>query len=103
MDCVTRTIMLHLGRYMLVTTTYGCISAIPQTWRQKRKYTNGETFMTELLPTPIVEKFGRVFLKSLAATAWWPYMLYNDLLRLELHCKGENPRKYGFDPDEDMF
>ena len=90
-------------RYMLATATHGCISAIPQTWRAKRKYTNRETFKTELLPTPIVEKFGLVFLKSLAATAWWPYMLYNDLLRLELHCKGENPRKYGFDPDEDMF
>jgi hypothetical protein len=91
------------GRYMLATFAYGGISAVPQTWRAKRKYTNGDTYKTEILPVPIVEKFGIALSKMCVAPVWWPFMMYNDLTRLELHYKNVDPRKYGFDPDRDIF
>jgi hypothetical protein len=37
------------------------------------------------LPVPIVERFGFVVFKTIVAIiAWWPYMIYMDLTRLEM-------------------
>ena len=93
----------YWGRYLIATFTYGGISAIPQTWRAQRKYTDVSTYKTELLPVPTVEKFALGLVRTCAAPAWWPLMMYNDLMRLELYCKGLDSRKYGFDPDRDVF
>ena len=51
----------------------------------------------------MVEKFALGLVRTCAAPAWWPFMMYNDLMRLELYCKGLDSRKYGFDPDRDVF
>ena len=90
-------------RYLLATYSYGAISAIPQMWRKERKYINPKTFVGEVLPVPIVERFGTALFKTCIAPVWWPFILYKDLTRLELYCKGVDPRRYGINPDEDLF
>ena len=44
-----------------------------------------------------------MFFKTYTAPIFWPIMMYRDLTRLELYCKGVDSRKYGFDPNEDWF
>ena len=95
--------MLYLRRYMLATVSYGFASAIPQTWQMQGYYKdtlNGKFFV---LPAPVTEKCRRMVVRMCLSPFWWPVFLYNDLMRLELYCKGIDSRQYGFDPNWDEF
>ena len=92
------------AKYVAATCAYGAISALPQTlWRTQRKYVNSETYVANVLPVPFTEKCGFALFKICVAPVWWPLILYNDITRLELYCKGVDPRQYGLDPDSDLL
>ncbi len=95
--------MSYWGRYILATWTYGAVSAIPRLWQAEGKYTHTETRVTNVLPMPLVDRYGIVLLKICTAPACWPFFLHKDLARLEFFCKGIDPREYGIDPDEGLF
>jgi hypothetical protein len=101
MPCVKH--MPHLRKYLLATVTYGFASAIPRTWNMHGKYNHTLNGRLYVLPAPITEKCMRVVVKMCLAPVWWPMFLYNDLMRLELYCKGVDSRNYGFDPKWDEF
>jgi hypothetical protein len=95
--------MFYLGRYLLATWSYGAVSAVPHTWKLEREYRHTQTWKKELLPVPIAERVGIALFRMGVAPAWWPMLMYKDLTRLELYCKGIDPRKYGINPDETIF
>ena len=95
--------MSYWGRYILVTWTYGAVSTVPHLWRAERKYTHTENRVTQVLPMPLADRYGNMIFRMCTAPLYWPFFLHRDLTRLELYCKGIDPRKYGIDPDEDLF
>jgi hypothetical protein len=91
------------GKYFLVTSSYGLVSALPQTWKLERTYRHSETLQAKVLPVPIAERVGHVIFKMGLAFSMWPLFVYRDMIRLELYCKGVDPRKYGISPDDTIF
>ncbi len=95
--------MPYLGKYLIATVSYGLASALPRTWQMQGKYHNTLTDRLEVHPAPITEKCRSAVFGMCLAPFWWPMFLYNDLMRLELYCKGVDSRKYGFDPNWGVF
>ena len=79
--------------YMNVTCAYGLAHAIPRVWSYKTSLYN--TLYTEpkreLL---LVDKVGLVVANTVTAPFMWPFLLREDLIRLECFARGRAAQDY---------
>jgi hypothetical protein len=80
------------------TLAYGFTREVTVTYDYKdsKKYYNQKTGQTELKEMLLVDKIGRITgnLNTVAAMGAWPFMLGEDLVRLDCAVKGRDPSKY---------
>ena len=81
--------------YVLSVWTYGFTRAA--TWDRKdtQEYYNSITRRREVKDKLVVEKVGGAFAGGFIALFVWPFMLGEDLTRLECVVRGKNAREYG--------
>ena len=79
--------------YINVTCAYGLAHAIPRVWSYKTSLYN--TLFTEpkreLL---LVDKVGLVVANTVTAPFMWPFLLREDLIRLECFARGRPAQDY---------
>ncbi len=85
---------LLLRWYANTTVLYGFGRAITYDYEGTRKYWNTKHERYKTKEMLVLDKIGRVSIKSLAAIIMWPGMLCDDLTRLERYVRGKDYGEY---------
>ena len=80
--------------YMGSTILYGFGRSVTYDYEGTRKYWNKKLERYEKKEMLVLDKIGRVSIKSFAAIIMWPGMLGDDLARLECHVCGKDIEEY---------
>lgn len=83
-----------LGVYVNATVAYGFTRAVTYDYTGVKKYFNAKTGRTEVKEMLLVDKVGSVCTNSFAAIVAWPFMVTQDLTRLECALKRKDPSEY---------
>lgn len=86
---------LYNLRYIGATFSYGFARKAIQMWNATR-FDSNDYQKKEPIPILNTHKLVISTLSGSAALYIWPYYLYNDLSRLEIYLKNQNPESYGF-------
>ncbi len=81
--------------YLQSTVLYGFTRVVTWDYEGKKEYYNARTREFETREKLIVDKACSVFGGTCAAYFAWPFMLGDDLTRLECAVKGLEAREYG--------
>ena len=79
-----------LRAYFNTALVYGFARAVTYDYKGSKKYYNDNTRTYENKEMLLVDKIGRVSTNTLAAVLAWPFMLGDDLARLECTIKGKD-------------
>ena len=74
---------------------YGFIRSTTYDYKNKEEYFNKKTRSFEVKEMLFVDKVGRVLVNSMAAVTVWPFMMSDDLKRLECKVRGVDLVEYG--------
>jgi hypothetical protein len=81
--------------YLKSTALYGFTRAVTWDYEGKQEYYNARTHKYEMKDKLLVDKACSVVGGTFAAYFAWPFMLGDDLTRLECAVKGRDAREYG--------
>jgi len=81
--------------YLKGTGLYGFTRAVSWEYEGKKEYYNAKTDEIETKEKLIVDKAWGVLGGTFSAFFAWPFMLWDDLTRLECAVKGRDAREYG--------
>ena len=80
--------------YVNTTLLYGFGRAVTYDFDGTGKYWNKKLERYETKEMLILDKIGRVMGRSFATIIVWPFMLGEDLFRLECHVRGKDIEEY---------
>lgn len=83
-----------LNAYVNVTLAYGFTRAVTYDYHDMKKYFNAKAYKTEVKEMLLVDKAARVGANTLAAIGAWPFMVHEDLRRLECALKRQDVSEY---------
>lgn len=83
-----------LNWYVNTTLLYGFGRAVTYDYEGTKKYWNKKQERYEKKEMLMLDKIGRVSIKSFAAIILWPGMLGDDLARLECRVRGKDVEEY---------
>lgn len=86
---------MRLRNYAFVTTAYGLVRSVTYNRERSKQYRNLKTERYETRPMLLVDRIERIISRSLSALIVWPFMLGEDLSRLECLARGRDPQEYG--------
>jgi len=84
----------HMNWYVKSTFLYGFGRAVTYEYEGTGKYWNKKLERSETKEMLILDKIGRVMGKSFSAIFVWPFLLGEDLFRLECHVRGKDIEEY---------
>ena len=94
-SALTDVFVKWVGRYVGATVTYGLVRSVTYERVGSKIYYNNNTKDYETKDMLLVDTVGTVTWNTLAAPSVWPWMLSNDLTRLECAVRGKDVREYG--------
>ncbi len=80
--------------YLGSTMLYGFGRAVTYDYEGTKKYFNKKNERYELKEMLLLDKIGSVLFKSIVTITVWPFMLGEDLARLECHLCGKDIKEY---------
>ena len=80
--------------YVNTTLAYGFTRAVTYDYEGEKKYYNEKKEKYEKKEMLIFDKIGQISAKTFAALFGWPFMLGDDLPRLECAVLGKDHREY---------
>lgn len=80
--------------YLNTCLAYGFVRSVTYNYKDKKKYYNEITKIHEEKDMLFVDKLGRITGSTCAALIMWPWILGEDLARLECIIKGKDAREY---------
>jgi len=84
-----------IGRvYVRTFLAYGFTRSVTYNYQSTKKYWNEITLDNEMKEMLLVDKMARITGQTCAALFIWPYMVGEDLTRLECAVKGKDIREY---------
>lgn len=83
-----------LRGYVNTTLAYGFTRSVTYDYQHTMEYRNKEAGTYETKEMLVIDKIRRVCGHSVMAIGAWPFMLGEDLTRLECVIRGKNPREY---------
>ncbi len=84
----------RLVNYIGVTAAYGFVRSATYNFEGTKRYFNRRTQAFEVKHKLLIDQIGGVAAGTLAAISIWPFMLGEDLVRLECAVRGKDPREY---------
>jgi len=94
---ISRMVLPKIHQYLKITMAYGFVHAVPYAWNRKTSLYRGHG-RKELL---FVDKAGWIVTNTVAAPFWWPFLVREDLIRLECLARGKRISDYMLDNDDD--
>lgn len=79
-----------LRQYLKITLAYGFVHAVPYAWNCKTSLYSGHG-RRELL---VVDKASVIFANTVTAPILWPFLLRDDLIRVECFVRGKPVKDY---------
>lgn len=80
--------------YLNTTLAYGFVRAVTYNYENQKLYYNAHTSDFERKEMLVFDKIGTISFKTSAAVVAWPFMLRDDLVRLECAITGKDPDEY---------
>ena len=77
--------------------TFGFIRSVTYDEKVKSEYYNRNTRSFEVKQMLIVDRIGRVIFNTCAAVTVWPWMLRDDLVKLECRVRDKDSVEYGYE------
>lgn len=85
----------NLAFYVSGTMLYGFVRSMTYDFKAKKRYFNERTRSFETKNMLLTDAVGRITFNTIAAVSVWPFMLSDDLVRLECAVYGKDPQEYG--------
>jgi predicted patatin/cPLA2 family phospholipase len=95
MSSATVSFVKRASNYVFVTAGYGFVRSVTYDYSHTKEYFNTKKYAIETKQMLLTDHLGRITSRTLAAVFAWPWMLGEDLTRLECAVRGKDYAEYG--------
>ncbi len=95
MSSAVASFVKRASNYVCVTAGYGFMRSVTYDYSGTKEYFNTKKYAIETKQMLLTDQLGRITSRTLTAVFAWPWMLGEDLTRLECTVRGKDSAEYG--------